>query len=208
MFNKKLIIILLIINNITLSGCAPLIVASAAGTFAVIADRRTTGTIIEDNSIELKALKKLSDDDDIQKNAKISVASYNERVLLTGQANNEYVKNKIVDTVKQITKVRTIYDEIQVAKLGSFSNSSYDTWLTTKVKTKLTANSKVSTLNVRVTTNNKIVYLMGLLTPEEANAATEVARKVNGVQKVVKLFEYIDDVNSSQKQYAMNNSIS
>jgi osmotically-inducible protein OsmY len=197
MFNRKfIIVILLIISNLTISGCGPLIVAGAASTFAMIADRRTTGTIIEDNSIELKALKNLSDDDDISKNSKISVTSYNERVLLTGQANSEYIKSKIVDAIKQITKVRTIYNEIQISKNASFSSSSYDTWLTTKVKTKLTANTKISTLNMKITTNNKTVYLMGLVTPEEANIATEITRKVAGVQKVVKLFEYIDNINN------------
>lgn len=201
MDNKKpLIIILLLTFIINLAGCGPLIVASAAGTFAVIADRRTTGTIVEDNTIEIKAFKQLKDDDEINDNSKISVTSYNERVLLTGQAKSDEIRNKIVNNIKQISKVRTIYNEIEVAPESTFATSSYDTWLTTKVKTKLTSDSRVNPLNIKVTTENKAVYLMGLVTTEEADAATEVTRRVNGVKKVVKLFEYIDTNN----QYALN----
>lgn len=202
--SKLLIYAILFFSLINLNGCGPLIVASAAGTFAVIADRRTTGTIIEDNTIELKAFKKLHEDEYINKNSKITVNSYNERVLLTGEAKNQQVKNYIIDAIQEIPKVRTIYNEINVADNDSLSTSSYDTWLTTKIKAQMTADSRVNPLNIKVTTENKVVYLMGLVTSQEADDATDVARRVSGVRKVVKLFEYLDtnDIKNSNK-YAL-----
>jgi osmotically-inducible protein OsmY len=200
---KLTTILLLTLTILSSTACGPLIVASAAGTFAVIADRRTTGTIIEDNAIELKAMKWLSDDDYIDDNSNISINSYNERVLITGQAKDENVKAQIIDTIKNIPKVRTIYNEVVIAQPESFRSSSYDTWLTTKVKANLAGDSRVNPLNVKVTTENKTVYLMGLVSPEEADAATEITRKISGVAKVVKLFEYIDNTENNKTQYAM-----
>lgn len=194
-------IIFCLISLISLEACGPLIVASAAGTVAVIADRRTTGTIIEDNSIELKAMKNIKSVPELRENSNISVTSYNERVLLTGQATNNSIRNQVVEVIRNIPKVRTIYNEITVDDANTLSESTYDTWLTTKIKAKLTGTSKVNPLNIKVTTDDKTVYLMGLVSQEEAKVATEIARKVDGVNKVVKLFEYIDD---NQSTFAMN----
>lgn len=199
-FSKFSLILLIIINTLLLSACGPLIVASAAGTVAVLADRRTTGTIIEDNSIELKAIQKVKSSE-IDDTSNISVTSYNERVLITGQAQNKQTKNQITQIIKQIPKVRTIYNEVDIAPNNSITNSSYDTWLTTKVKAKLTSNPDVNPLNIKVITSNKVVYLMGLVSQPEAEAATDVARNISGVEKVVKLFEYVD---SFENKYAKN----
>lgn len=205
-FNNRYVRILcLVLSLLNINACAPLIVASAASTFAVIADRRTTGTVVEDSAIELKAARALKNDAEIVKNSNVSISSYNERVLLTGQAANERIKNKIVDTVKNVSKVRTIYNEIAVAQPESFRSSSYDTWLTTKVKANLTSSTEVNPINIKVKTDSKTVYLMGLVTPTEGDKATEITRQIGGVQKVVKLFEYIDPSDgSSNNQYAMN----
>jgi osmotically-inducible protein OsmY len=175
-----------------LNGCAPLLLAGAAGGIAVVADRRTTGTVIEDKAIELKASNKLQEYEDISKLYNVSITSYNERVLLIGEAASERVKNKIENIVKEVSKVKTIYNEIRVTSQKSkFTTSSYDSWLTTKVKTSLTTDSRVNPLDIKVTTSGKVVYLMGLVSQKEAEVATEVARSINGVNKVVKLFEYI-----------------
>lgn len=192
-FRNLAISIILILNTLLVTGCGPLIVASAAGTVAVIADRRTTGTIIEDNAIELKATKKLKSHPSISDNSKLSVTSYNERILITGQAKNKQTMNDIVEVIRSIPKVRTIYNEVKITDNQSITNSGYDAWLTTKVKAGLAGNSEINPLNVKVTTESNVVYLMGLVTKAEASAATEVARKISGVNKVVKLFEYIDN---------------
>lgn len=198
---KNIAIIVMLTTNILLtSGCGPLIVASAAGTVAVIADRRTTGTIIEDNAIELKAIKKLKSSPSVGDNSKLSVTSYNERILITGQAKDKQTRQEIVEIIRSIPKIRTIYNEVVISDNQSFTDASYDSWLTTKVKASLAGNSDVNPLNIKVTTEDNVVYLMGLVTKKEATAATDVARKISGVKKVVKLFEYIDSPNN----FAMN----
>lgn len=189
-FITKFILIILALCNLT--GCGPLLLAGAAGGIAMVADRRTTGTVIEDKAIELKASNKLSEYDDIKKSHNVSITSYNERVLLTGEAASDRVKNKIENIVKEVSKVKTIYNEIRVtSEKSKFTKSSYDSWLTTKVKTNLTTDSRVNPLDIKVTTSHQVVYLMGLVTPKEADIATQIARSINGVNKVVKLFEYI-----------------
>ncbi len=202
-FRNLVTLMILILNILLITGCGPLIVASAAGTVAVIADRRTTGTIVEDNAIELKAVSKLQSHPNISDNSKLFVTSYNERILLTGQAKNKQTIDEIVEVVRSIPKVRTIYNEIKVAENQSIKSSTYDAWLTTKVKTNLAGDSNVNPLNIKITTVDNVVYMMGLVTKAEGGAATEVARKVSGVNKVVKLFEYIDDQDTSS--FAMKN---
>lgn len=205
MYIKKILsLVLIIVMSLQLTACGPLLVASAAGTFAVVADRRTTGTVIEDNAIELKAFKKLNSDTEISNNSNISISSYNERILITGQAKNNRVKEKVIDAIRSIPKVRTIYDEVTIGEESTFTSSSYDTWLTTKVKTSLTGDSRVNPLYIKVKTVNKVVYLMGFVDKQEANAATDIVRKVSGVNKVVKLFEYMDVDSNSNNQYARN----
>lgn len=194
--NKKLLkvtkFMLIGLALFNLTGCGPLLLAGAAGGIAMVADRRTTGTVIEDKAIELKAANKLQEYEDINKLYNVSITSYNERVLLIGEAASERVKNKIENIVKEVSKVKTIYNEIRVtSKKSQFTTSSYDSWLTTKVKTSLTTDSRVNPLDIKVTTSGKVVYLMGLVSQKEAEIATEVARSINGVKKVVKLFEYI-----------------
>lgn len=196
----SLIIILLLTINITTS-CAPLMIAGVATGATVLTDRRTTGTYIEDQAIEFKAAQYFRDNQTIAEQSNVYITSYNERVLLTGYASSNYIKNQIEDAIKNIPKVKTIYNEIKIAKLDKFKYSSYDTWITTKIKTRLTGNSKVSPLDIKVHTNNSEVYLMGLVDPAEAEAATNIARTTNGVTKVVKLFEYIEPAKHNQNSY-------
>jgi len=212
-FKTSVISSLIILNLINLQGCAPLVLASAAGGVAVLTDRRTTGTYIEDKAIELKALKQLNDNKIIADRSHVSVISYNERVLITGQAANDNIKNQIEDIVKKIPKVKTVYNEVQTTSKSSLKKSSYDTWLSTKVKANLTANLQVNPLDIKVTTDDSTVYLMGIVTPHEADIATNIVRKVGGVGKVVKLFEYVDAVpgasdNNSDTQMAKSYPVS
>lgn len=195
--SSVLLIFLIVIN---LSACGPLIIASAASGVAVLADRRTTGTYVEDKTIELKAFKNLNDDRLVADQSNVSLTSYNERVLITGQAINTTVKNKIENIVKNIPKVKTVYNEVKIAGKSSFTKSSYDRWITTKVKATLTADSRVNPLDIKVTTDNKTVYLMGLVDAKEAEIATDIARKVTGVERVVKLFEYLEKPLASEQQ--------
>jgi osmotically-inducible protein OsmY len=168
-----------------LTGCFPAVVAGA-GTAAVMAnDRRTTGIQVEDSNIELKIAQQ-----DFGK-AHINGTSYNTRVLLTGEALTEAQRDAIEQKVRSIASVKEVVNEIQIAGNSSLASRSSDTVTTSNVKTRMVNNPKFNILHVKVLTEAGTVYLMGLVTPEEADAAVEVARTTSGVSRVVKVFEYI-----------------
>ena len=175
-----------------LGGCAATVVAGGATGAAVAYDRRTAGTVIEDQAIESKAWKTFWSDKEINDNAHINVTSYNTIVLVTGEAPNADLKGRIIDIVRNIDKVSQVYDELTIAAPSSYVSRSSDSVITSKVKTKLLAMDNFDGARVKVVTEKGVVYLMGLLTHEEAERATDVSRKVGGVQKVVKLFQYTD----------------
>ncbi|MCP5143782.1 MAG: BON domain-containing protein [Gammaproteobacteria bacterium] len=175
-----------------LSGCAAVVVGGAATGAAVANDRRTTGSVIEDQAIELKARKAISDAKDVDSQTHINVTSYNQIVLLSGEANSEELRRQAVDLVSGVEKIRHVHNEIQIAAPSSFMARSNDTVLTTKVKTKLFATKNLDATRVKVVTEAGNVYLMGLLSQEEAQRAAEAASQVSGVLKVIKLFEYTD----------------
>jgi len=171
-----------------LPACVPLAVVGAGTTAVVAGDRRTTGTYIEDESIELKSLGVLEP----FKTAHVNVTSYNRRVLLTGEAPSEEAKKQIEDAVKRVDNVKEVVNELQVAGVSSYASRGSDSLVTSNVKARMAGNySKFSALHVKVVTEAGTVYLMGLLKREEADAAVEVARTTSGVVRVVKVFEYI-----------------
>ncbi len=186
----KVFIVLCIIS--ILHGCAAAVVTTGATGAAVAYDRRTTGTFIEDQSIELKANQALYEDAEIRDNAHINVTSYNLVVLITGEAPTEEIIQKVTNIVKNIPKVTHVYNEITLAAPSALSSRTSDSLVTAKVKTNLLTNKDTDGLRVKVVTEKGVVFLMGLLTREESDLVTEVARKTGGVQKVVKLFQYVN----------------
>ena len=175
-----------------LAGCAAAVVAGGATGAAVAYDRRTAGTILEDQAIETKAWQSFRPDKEINDNAHINVTSYNTIVLVTGEAPNAELKERIINIVRNIEKVSNVYDELTIAAPSSYVSRSSDSVITSKVKTELVAMDNFAGAHVKVVTEKGSVYLMGLLAHEEADRVTDVARKVGGVQKVVKLFQYTD----------------
>jgi osmotically-inducible protein OsmY len=173
-----------------LNGCAAVVVGGAATGANVAHDRRTTGTFIEDEAIELKSLKVLSEDKDFSRQVHLNVTSFNTIVLVSGEAPSAELRQRAIDIVRNIPKVTHVHDEISIAGPSSLMSRSADTLITTKVKTKLIAEKNLDGTHVKVVTENGVVYLMGLLNREDADRATEIARQTGGVQKVVKLFQY------------------
>lgn len=176
-----------------LQGCAAMVVGGAATTAVVAHDRRTTGTMVEDQAIELKAYDLLSRDAEIKQNSRINVTSYNRMVLLTGQAGSEAIRRRAVQIVSQVEQVRRVVNEIEIGSNVSFGEHSRDVALTAEVKLKLT-NVEIpdfDTMRVKVISERGSVYLMGLLTKQEADAVTDVVRYISGVRRVVKVFEYL-----------------
>ncbi len=174
-----------------LQGCFP-IIATGVGTGALMAsDRRTTGTYIEDEGIELKAIGQISDK--YGNTVHVNVTSFNRRALITGEVPSEEVKNGIGQIVSSIQNVRSISNELAVSGLSSLSSRGSDTLVTSDVKLRFLDNGKVfQPEHVKVVTENGVVYLMGLVYHKEADAATDIASTTKGVQRVVKVFEYLD----------------
>jgi len=175
-----------------LYGCAAAVVGGAATGANVAIDRRTTGTFIEDEAIELKAVKAFYNDKEINEQAHINVTSYNTVVLLTGEAPTEEIRTRIINIVRNIPKVKHVHNEITIAAPSALVSRSSDTLITGKVKSKLITDKTLNGLNIKVVTEKGVVYLMGIVSRAEADVATNIARQTGGVQKVVKLFEYTD----------------
>ncbi len=177
-----------------LQGCAPVVVGGVAMGAAIVHDRRTSGTVVEDQNIEIKAYEALRSDADVHEQSHINVTSYNLAVLLTGETPTPALKERAGALVKDVERVKHVYNELVIAAPSSFMNRSSDTVITGKVKTSLFSVEDLPGFDptrVKVVTENGTVFLMGLVTQAEADAVTETVRSVGGVQRVVKLFEYI-----------------
>ncbi|MFM9836605.1 MAG: BON domain-containing protein [Methylophilaceae bacterium] len=173
-----------------ITGCIGVVAGGAAAGGAVVADRRTSGIYVEDENIELKAVKFM--ETNLGEHAHVNVTSYNENVLLTGEVPDEAAKGKAESAVKAITHVRNITNELVVGPKSSFGSRSNDTYITSKVKTKFVTENKFQANYVKVVTENSVVYLLGVVNKAEADAAAEIASNTEGVTKVVKVFEYIN----------------
>ncbi|ADJ29516.1 BON domain-containing protein [Nitrosococcus watsonii] len=182
---------------ITFQGCAAVVAtgvaAGAATGISTAYDRRTFNTVIDDQSIELKASAALRNDQELHENTHINVTSYNGIVLLTGEAPDEEFKKKAAELVRPIPDVKQIYNEVAILAPSSLVSRSSDSWITTKVKTKMTAAKGLNPARIKVVTERGTVYLMGLVTTQEAERAVAVTSHTGGTQRVVKIFEYLHE---------------
>ena len=174
-----------------LHGCAPLVIGGAAATgVAVGEDRRTVGTMTEDQTIESKASSRIGDG--LKGNVHVNITSYNGIVLLTGEVPDAASKDQAGRIAQGVEKVRSVYNELAVAPVTPMSVRTNDSVTTSKVKARFVDGQKFNPLHVKVVTENSVVYLLGLVKKQEAADATEITRTTSGVNKVVRLFEYID----------------
>jgi osmotically-inducible protein OsmY len=175
-----------------LAGCVPLLIGTAVvGTAAVATDRRTTGAQLDDEVIEDKtslALLERYKGNDVH----VNVTSYNGIVLLTGEVPTDAIKADVESVARGMPKVRAVQDELVVGPVTSIGRRSDDSLVTSRVKARFVEANKFQINVVKVVTENGVVYLMGMVTREEADAAVELARTTNGAQRVVKVFEYVD----------------
>ncbi len=183
----------LICSAAILSGCAGVLFGGAATTVAVANDPRTTGTFIEDQSIELKAKKAIADVKEVDSQTHINITSYNQIALVTGEAPTEELRRQVIDLIRTVEKVRHVYDEVQIAAPSSFMSRSSDTMLTAKAKTKLFATKDIDATRIKVVTEGGTVFLMGIQTETQSQTAAQAVSQVGGVQTVVKLFEYTEE---------------
>lgn len=176
----------------TLPGCAPLVAGAAVGgTVMVASDRRTAGTQLEDEGIELKASARLREQ--LGERGRVNVTSFNRRVLLTGELASEADRAVVMRVLRSVENVQGVVDELAVMGSPSLAARSSDALVTARVKAALIDAKDLSANAFKVVTERGTVYLMGLVTPREANRATEVVRSVPGVQRVVRVFETISE---------------
>lgn len=179
----------LLLGMLTLQGCFPLAAVGVGATALAVGDRRSTGIYVEDENVEWKARVILLNQ---FKDTHVNVTSYNLVVLLTGEVNDEKTKADIGEAVRKIASVKSVTNEIAIGGKSSYGGRSNDTLITTNVKARFLGAKDFSSNHVKVVTEASVVYLMGIVTKEEGEAATDVARTTSGVSRVVKVFEYVE----------------
>jgi osmotically-inducible protein OsmY len=172
-----------------LAGCVPVVAGGAAAGGLMAADRRTSGAYVEDQEIEIKGEKRISDK--LGDKIHVNVTSFNRNVLITGEAIDEASKQTAESIVKEIENVRSVTNELIIGGASSLSARSNDSYITSKVKARMLSENRFPATYVKVVTEDSTVYLMGMVTRKEAEDAVEIARGTEGVQKVVKVFEYV-----------------
>jgi len=175
-----------------LSACAPLLLGGAVvGGSLMAVDRRTSGTQVEDQGIELKAMTRVRET--IGDRGHVSATSYNRMLLLTGEVPSDADKAAVEQNVARVDNVRSIVNELGVIGNASLTSRSSDAILTSKVKASYLDAKDLQAQAVKVVTERGVVYLMGRVTEREATRAAEIARGVGGVQKVVRVFEVVSE---------------
>lgn len=174
---------------LVLSGCAPLVIgAVAAGTAIVATDRRSTGTQLDDKTIQVRIANELTDalrGNDIH----ISVNSFERRILLTGEVPSEAVKAQAGAVASRSKDVRTVNNELVIATPSTFGERTNDNALGTRVRAAFVNTKEIAFNSIDIVTERRTIYLMGAVTQKEADVAAHVASRVSGVQQVVKLFD-------------------
>ena len=185
---------------ITLSSCVTALVAGAAiATIDIIHDRRSVGEYIDDGVIEHSAKNIFVNKDEYRGRIHVKPQSWNGILLLTGEISTPEIKQDLLSKFQNIHGVRQIVDETIISEQSSFSSRTNDTWISGKVKSKLILKTGLNANRVKIVTTRGNVYLMGIVTHEEANKATEHASTVRGVKRVIRVFEYKNKAAPKQK---------
>ena len=175
----------------TLSGCAPLLIGGAAVGTLMMVDRRTSGSQLEDETIELRARSRLGEI--LGSRAHINVTSYNRQVLLTGEVPDAATKQLAEQTVAKLDNVRSVVNELGVMSASTLTQRSTDIFITGKIKASLVDAKDLTATAFKVVTERAAVYLLGRVTQRESDRATEVVRQISGVNRVVRVFEIISE---------------
>lgn len=178
-----------ILLSLHLTGCAGLFLAGAATTVNVVTDKRTTQEIWQDKNLELDIVA-IGNKAPYNYKVRLVAASYQGNVVLLGQAPTQALKQEIGNKVRELAGVKKLNNELKIQDPLPLSGISEDTWITTKIKSQLLTNSQLNGVRVRVITEDNDVYLFGYVTEQQAQIATDIARNVSGVNKVVRAFQY------------------
>lgn len=190
-FESRQVLLTALLGASLLSACAPLVVGGAVMTGVVAVDRRTTGTVIEDEGIELKVTSAINKE--LGERVHLNVTSYNRRVLLSGEVRSEADRSRATLLAQSQENVRDVINDLAIGPPSSLTQRTRDTVITGQVKAAFVDAKDLQASAVKVVTERGIVYLMGRVTSREAQRATDIARGVGGVAKVVRVFEDISE---------------
>ena len=174
-----------------LAACAPMIIGGAMMGSMIAVDRRTTGTLIEDEGIELRAASRIRDN--LGDRVHINVTSYNRQMLLTGEVPNAQDRQLVERVVATVDTVRSVVNEVAIQPISTFTQRSSDTLTTGRIKAALIDAKDLHVNSFKVVTERGTVYLMGRVTQREANRATDIVRSIDSVQKVVRVLEIVSE---------------
>ncbi|CAI1765831.1 division/outer membrane stress-associated lipid-binding lipoprotein [Serratia marcescens] len=179
-------------STLLLQGCiAGVVVGSAAVATKTATDPRSVGTQVDDGTLEARVENALSKDQQLKKDARVVATAYQGKVLLTGQSPNADLTARAKQIAMGVEGTSEVYNEIRQGTPVSLSTASSDTWITTKVRSQLLTSDTVKSSNVKVTTENGEVFLLGLVTQQEGQSAAQIASQVSGVKHVTTAFTYV-----------------
>ena len=187
---KRFYVSLLLVSSILITGCAGAFLAGAAAGGLVVYERRPIEIIHEDQNLRTSILEQLKADSDLKRYTRVEVASFNKTIVLIGQAPFPHLKSKAEQIARSVPDVKKLYNLVETGHPIGVSQQAEDTWITTKVKTQLLATPGVKSGMIKVVTENRVVYLLGKVTKRQAELAVEEVRRVAGVRKVIKIFDY------------------
>ncbi len=191
--NKYLHISLILISCFLFNGCSSIIAATASGPIEEDYGERTLGTMVEDNTIESKAKSLIKEVSDSLGEHNIQVHAFNNIVLITGQVNNSNGKQLVSQLTRKIRHVKRVHNELELLPPSSFGRRMKDNYLSSKVSSRLIFTDGIDSSRIDTIVENSTVYLMGLVTQEEASRSVSALQRVSGLTKIVRVYEYIDN---------------
>ncbi|WP_394129277.1 BON domain-containing protein [Shewanella maritima] len=175
-----------------LQGCAGVVMVGAVGGAKMVNDERSMSTQLSDTNADFEIINALSQHEDIKQQTNITGVVMNNNVLMIGQSPSSVLRDKAVNVVQELNIGGKLHNQIRIGNPTSFTTRSNDTWITTKVKTRMLNNKELDVTRIKVVTENGEVFLLGLVSQQQADLAVDVARNTSGVRRVIKVFEYIE----------------
>ena len=189
--NKPTKLISILVTLSVLQGCAAVAVVAITTGASMATDRRSIGNQIDDQSIQVEAYNEIAKNKALSDNTNFHLTSVNGSVLIVGQAPSANYRDQAIKIIHEIKGVVRVHNQIRIGTPTSVTTQTNDIWLTSKVKTALFSSQKINGKDIKVITENGEVFLMGLVSKNEADAAVNVTRNISGVNKVFKAFEYL-----------------
>ena len=189
--NRPSLLALILTVAFLISGCGIILVTTAAvSAIDIVRDRREIGTLWDDNKMELSLRQSISKNEQID-NSNVSVTAFNGIALLTGEVPDQRAIDQILDLAKSHPDASQVINRIELAGKTNLNSRANDSWITGRVKSAMLTSGTIDATKIKVVTERANVYLMGLVSRSEAEAAVAITRSVPGVVRVIKVFEYL-----------------